>query len=57
MRMVGLRRKCSRCERRRKVAAWWDDSGKVFCRGCSLTPDIAFTYSIRRFQAQMTVRV
>ena len=45
--MLGLRRKCSRCRRRRKVAAYWDDTGKGLCQECVNTPDVAFNYSLR----------
>lgn len=45
--MIGKRRTCSRCRKRRKVLTFWEDTGKKLCRECALTPDVAFFYSIR----------
>jgi hypothetical protein len=46
-RVLGSVQPCSRCHRRRKVNAHWQDTGYVLCRECSRTPGVAFNYSYR----------
>ena len=41
------RRRCDRCQRRRRIAARWEDTGKVLCGECSLIDGVALAYSIR----------
>lgn len=41
------RRKCFWCEKRRKVNAYWRDTNKVLCKGCSVKPDVSFNLSVR----------
>jgi hypothetical protein len=43
--VLGKRRQCSSCKRRRRVSAWWQDTDKVLCRECA--PEKAFQYSLR----------
>ena len=45
--LVGLRRTCSRCRKRRRVCAHWQDSKKVLCKTCAIATDVAFNYSLR----------
>ena len=46
-RVLGSVRPCSRCHRRRKVNAHWQDTGVVMCRDCSRAPGVAFAASYR----------
>ena len=45
--LVGLRRPCSRCGKRRRVSAHWQDTNTVLCEPCALTDGVAFNYSLR----------
>jgi hypothetical protein len=45
--ILGLRRTCTCCRRRRKVNAFWPDTGARLCTECSHAPDVAFKYSLR----------
>jgi late competence protein required for DNA uptake (superfamily II DNA/RNA helicase) len=47
-RVLGTVQTCSRCHRRRKVNAHWQDSGVVMCRECSREPDVALAASYRQ---------
>jgi hypothetical protein len=46
--VLGKRRLCSRCKRRRKVCAVWQDTGYMLCRPCALIPGMAFEASLRK---------
>lgn len=52
--MVGLRRTCSRCRKRRRVNVYWSDTGAVLCRPCSREDGVAFAYSVRSFSYGLT---
>ena len=45
--MLGKRRTCSRCHKRRKIITFWEDTGAKLCRECALTDGVAFAYSLR----------
>lgn len=47
-RVLGRVQECSRCHRRRKVNAYWQDTGYMLCRMCSHRPGVAFAASLRR---------
>jgi len=41
------RRMCDRCQKRRKVNAYWKDRDTVLCKECSVAKDVAIAYSLR----------
>lgn len=41
------RRKCGSCSKRRVINAHWKDTNKVLCKGCSIEPGKALSYSVR----------
>jgi hypothetical protein len=45
--LLGKRRTCTRCRRRRKMIAVWTVRGPMLCGECAHTPDVAFAYSLR----------
>lgn len=47
MDILGLKRKCTNCEKRKIVNAFWADSGVKLCKECSHIPDLAFMLSVR----------
>jgi hypothetical protein len=45
--MLGKRRTCSHCKKRRKIITFWEDTRVKLCRECALSESVAFFYSIR----------
>ncbi|KKK66822.1 hypothetical protein LCGC14_2960260 [marine sediment metagenome] len=52
--MIGLRRTCSHCKKRRLVVTFWPDTGKRICRECGRTDGVAFAYSLRGVTATIS---
>ena len=48
--MIGLRRTCSRCQRRRKIVAYWPISDWQVCRECAALTPGTLAYSLHGHQ-------
>jgi hypothetical protein len=50
--ILGKRRICTRCRRQRVVNAAWGPRGPFLCKPCSLVPNAAYNYSLRRYEVK-----